>query len=59
MPDLGDISVNGKSDNASLSNEKNSYEATKQYIVNLSEFQETDGQYKGYVTGITVKAKNN
>lgn len=59
MPDLGDISVNGKSDNASLSNEKNSYEATKQYIVNLSAFQETDGQYKGYVTGITVKAKNN
>ena len=58
MPDLGDIAVNGKSDNASLSNEKNSYEATKQYIVNLAEFQETDGQYKGYVTGITVKAKN-
>lgn len=57
MPDLGDIKVNGKSDNASLSTEKNSYQATKQYEVKITEYQTTDGQYKGYVTGMTITEK--
>ena len=46
MPDLGDITVNGSSDNAALSTEKNSYEATKQYEVKITAYQTTDGQYK-------------
>ena len=54
MPDLGDIAVNGKLDNASLASEKNSYQATKQYDVSITEYQTEDGQYKGYVTAITV-----
>lgn len=57
MPDLGDITINTKSDNASLSTEKNSYEATKQYEVKVTEYQTTEGQYKGYITAMTVKAK--
>lgn len=57
MPDLGDITINAKSDNASLSTEKNSYEATKQYEVKVTEYQTTEGQYKGYITAMTVKEK--
>ena len=54
MPDLGDITVNGKGDNASLAKEKNSYQPTKQYDVSITEYQTEDGQYKGYVTAMTV-----
>lgn len=58
MPDLGDITVNGKSDNAALSTEKNGYQATQQYEVKITGYQTTDGQYKGYVTAMTVQPKS-
>lgn len=57
MPDLGDITVNTKSANADLANIKNGFEATKQYIVTIDEYQQTDGQYKGFITAMTVKLK--
>ena len=57
MPTLGQISVNGKSDNASLATEKNSYQATSQYEVKITSYQTQEGQYKGYVTAMTVEPK--
>ena len=57
MPDLGDITVNGKSANSDLANIKNGFEATKQYIVTIDEYQTTEGQYKGYITEMTVTAR--
>ena len=62
MPDLGDIKVDGVSGNdlsdmAKLAEEKNSYEATSQYVVTITEYQQTAGQYQGYVTKIKIVKK--
>ena len=62
MPDLGDIKVDGVSgtnisDMTKLAEEKNSYEATSQYVVTITEYQQTAGQYQGYVTKIKITKK--
>lgn len=62
MPSLGDITIDGVSisgitSNTDLATEKNKYEATKQYVVSITDYQTTDGQYKGYVTKIKVEEK--
>lgn len=62
MPDLGDITIDGVTksgitSNADLAAEKNSYEPTKQYVVSITDYQTTDGQYKGYATKIKVEEK--
>ena len=63
MPTLGQITVDGVSDtglkdNAKLATEKNTYQATSQYEVSITEYQTQEGQYKGYVTKIKVTKKN-
>ena len=62
MPDLGDIlvtsdvvSMNKEKDNTKLANLKNSFETTSKYTVTITDYQTTECQYKGYVTGITIK----
>ena len=62
MPTLGQITVDGVSgtglkDNAKLATEKNTYQPTSQYEVKITGYQTQDGQYKGYVTAMTVEAK--
>ena len=62
MPDLGDIAVDGVSgtgitDMTKLAEEKNSYEATSQYVVTITDYQQTAGQYQGYVTKIKITKK--
>lgn len=62
MPDLGDITIDGVTktgitSNADLAAEKNSYKPTKQYVVSITDYQTSDGQYKGYATKIEVEEK--
>ena len=62
MPDLGDIAVDGVtgtniSDMTKLAEEKNKYEATSQYVVANTGYQQTAGQYQGYVTKIKITKK--
>lgn len=62
MPDLGDIAVDGVtgtniSDMTKLAEEKNKYEATSQYVVAITGYQQTAGQYQGYVTKIKITKK--
>ena len=57
MPALGQISVNDKTSATDLADEKNGYEPTKRYEVKITEYQTEEGQYKGYVTKMTVTAK--
>ncbi len=62
MPDLGDITVDGVSgtnisDMTKLAEEKNTYEATSQYVVTITGYQQTAGQYQGYVTKIKITKK--
>ena len=57
MPTQAQISVNSISDSAALADEKNSYEASSQYTVKITGYQTAEGQYKGYVTAMTVTKK--
>ena len=61
MPDLGDIAVTSnvqtmanEKDNTKLANLKNAFQTTSKYTVTITEYQTTEGQYKGYVTGINI-----
>ncbi len=62
MPDLGDIlvtsdvttGINKTKDNTQLANLKNAFQTTSKYTVTITEYQTTEGQYKGYVTGINI-----
>ena len=62
MPDLGDIlvtsdvttGINKTKDNTQLANLKNAFQTTSKYTVTITGYQTTEGQYKGYVTNITI-----
>ena len=61
MPDLGDIAVTSnvqtmanEKDNTQLANLKNAFQTTSKYTVTITGYQTTEGQYKGYVTNITI-----
>ena len=67
MPDLGDIEIqSGKAGTVTVSNTKatadltklkNAVQPTEQYEVSITDYQTTDGQYKGYVTKMTIAEK--
>lgn len=67
MPDLGDIEIqSGKAGTvtvlntkatADLTKLKNACQPTKQYEVSITDYQTTDGQYKGYVKKMTIAEK--
>lgn len=67
MPDLGDIEIqSGKAGTVTVSNTKatadltklkNAFQPTEQYEVSITDYQTTDGQYKGYVTKMTITEK--
>lgn len=55
MPDEGKITINGKSGNEELADIKNGFQATKQYTVKITAYQGAKGQYKGFITAMTVE----
>ena len=61
MPELGDIKVtsnvvtmSNETDNSKLADLKNAFQTTSKYTVKITGYQSTEGQYKGYVTNISI-----